>query len=467
MRCGTLPLKDRHVYTRQGRLRLRYVALMAAGFLGLSIANTSYTPQAGLEIASAQASIAPQTSVLPVAREEDTKVAEAVIIVPPAPEKPAVPANASYTRNMTVKAGDTLSDLMQHAAITQMTDAIKALKGYIDPRSLKAGQNVTMHYNWAEGAGERLTAMEFAPTPLTRVVLRQGANGAFSVQKMEKPLSRETRAASATIRSSLYADLRNAGVPDSIIAEFIKAYSYNVDFQRDVWAGDKVELLYSVERTEDGAFVRGEDLTYAALYLRGKPSIIFRFDNGGSVEYYDDKGNPVKKALMRTPIDGARVTSGFGMRRHPIQGYTKMHKGTDFGAPTGTPIFAAGDGTVSRAGWHGGYGKYVSIKHNGTYTTAYGHMSAINVKPGQRVKQGQVIGRVGSTGNSTGPHLHFEVLKNGTQVNPVKVANMSIGNKLGGKQLARFQAVMASAKSNFHTLVSSAATPKLASAGAQ
>jgi murein DD-endopeptidase MepM/ murein hydrolase activator NlpD len=166
---------------------------------------------------------------------------------------------------------------------------------------------------------------------------------------------------------------------------------------------------------------------------------------------------------MRTPIDGARITSGFGMRRHPIQGYSKMHKGTDFGAPSGTPIFAAGDGTIVRAGWFSGYGKYVSIRHNGTYSTAYGHMSAISVKPGQKVRQGQVIGRVGSTGMATGPHLHFEVIKDGAQINPVKVANLSIGNKLGGKSLARFQSAMATAKGSFGTLITGVSTPKLAS----
>ena len=467
MRCGTLPLKDRHVYTRAGRLRLRYVALMAAAFLGLSLANTSFTPQHGLEIAQAQASVA-NVAMLPATREPEQVAMEmAAVVAPAAPQKPNVPNLDNYTRTLTIKAGDTLSALMERVASGQTTDAVKALKGHIDPKTLKAGQDVTMHYKWVDTVGEQWTAMEFAPSPLTRVVLRQGSNGAFSVQKIEKPLSKETRAAKATIRSSLYADLRKAGVPDSIIADFIKAYSYNVDFQRDIWAGDRVELLYDVKRTDDNAFVRGENLIYAALYMRGKPSVIFRFENNGTVEYFDDKGNPVKKALMRTPIDGARVTSGFGMRRHPIQGYTKMHKGTDFGAPTGTPIFAAGDGTITRAGWFSGYGKYVSIKHNNTYATAYGHMSVINVKPGQRVKQGQVIGRVGTTGNSTGPHLHFEVLQSGKQVNPVKVANLSIGNKLGGKQLARFKATLASARTNLDVIASGAATPKLASIGGQ
>lgn len=467
MRCGTLPLKDRHMYTRAGRLRLRYIAIMAAAFLGLSLANTSFTTQEGFEIAQAQASVgdvaAAHLAPAPAVRQEVASNTT-VIAVQPAPVKPPTPHQANYTRKLTIKSGDTLSDLLETVSFSQTSDAMKALKGHIDPKSLKAGEDVTVHYNWAQNLGEHVSAMEFAPTPLTRVVLRQGVNGAFSVQKIEKSLSKQTRAAKATIRSSLYVDLRKAGVPDSIIAEFIKAYSYNVDFQRDIWAGDRVELLYNVEHTDDNDYVRGNDLIYAALYMRGKPSVIFRFENQGTVEYFDEKGNPVKKAFMRTPIDGARVTSGFGSRRHPVLGYTRMHKGVDFGAPTGTPIFAAGDGTVETAGWSNGYGKLVLIRHNGTYETAYGHMSAINVKPGQRVKQGQVIGRVGMTGIATGPHLHFEVRVNHGQVNPLKVANMSIGNKLGGKQLARFKSTLASAKSSLDTIVASgAAAPKLAS----
>lgn len=460
LRCGILPLKDRHVFTRQGRLRLRYVALMAAAFVGMAASNLSFTPPVKLHIAQAEASVAPVVVALPA-----PQTVQPVALPAQVQFAPAKPMLANYKRKLTIESGDTLSDLLQQAAIAsdKTVDAVKALKGHIDPKSLKAGQDVTMHYRWSASAGEQLTAMEFAPDPLTRVVLRPGANGAFKVDSIEKPLSNEVRAAKATIKSSLYSDLRVAGVPDSIIAEFIKVYSYNVDFQRDIWAGDKVEILYSVNRTDDGDFVRGENLLYAALYTRGKPNVIFRFDNGGTVEFFDEKGNPVKKALMRTPIDGARVTSGFGLRRHPIQGYTKMHKGTDFGAPSGTPIFAAGDGTVTRANWFSGYGKYVSIKHNGTYSTAYAHMSQINVKPGQRVRQGQVIGRVGSTGNSTGPHLHFEVIKDGSQINPTKVANLAIGNKLGGKQLARFQAVTASAKSRFQTIIASTGQPRLAS----
>ncbi|MCB1538404.1 MAG: M23 family metallopeptidase [Rhodospirillales bacterium] len=471
LRSGSLPVKDRHVFTRAGRLRLRYVALIAAAFLGLASTNLSWTGHQGLSIPQAQASMGDIAMGIDagIARQADvtdpvTKVpASAVSITPIA--KPAMALPAVYTRVVKVKSGDTLSDLMQNAALDTeaASEAIDALRDHLDPRTLKTGQAVTLHYKREGGANAHLTSMEFAPTPLTRIILRQGAGGAFKVEKAELPLSHEIRAARTTIHTSLYGDLHRAGVPDSIIADLIKTYSYNVDFGRDIWAGDRVELLYDVNRTEDGGFVRGQNLIYAALYLRGKANIIYRFDHDGTAEYFDAKGNPIKKALMRTPIDGARVTSGFGVRHHPILGYTRMHKGVDFGAPTGTPIFAAGDGVIERAGWVNGFGKFVLIRHNGTYETGYGHMSAINVKAGQRVKQGQVIGRVGMTGYATGPHLHFEVRVNGTQVNPIKVANLSIGNKLGGKQLARFQAVAASARDSFTKLLANA-RPQLASA---
>lgn len=463
-RAGVFPLKDRHVYTRNGRLRLRYLAMMAAAFLGVAGTNLSVIPQYGIDVAVAEAAMS-DVAIAVKAEPVPAPVFESIVVPPPT--KPVLAQPASYKRVLTVRPGDTLSTLMQDAAIAgSSAEALKALKGHVDPRDLKAGQDVTLHYEWSPDAGERWAAMEFSPSPLTRVVLRQGAGGAFKVDKLEKPLKGETRAVKAKISSSLYADLNRAGVPDSIIAEFIKVYSYSIDFARDIWAGDSVEILYDVSRTDDGAFVKGGNILYATLTVRGKPNTIVRFKNNGDFEYFDGKGEPVKKALLRTPVDGARVTSGFGMRRHPIQGYNKMHKGVDFGAPTGTPIFAAGDGVVTRANWFSGYGKYVSIKHNNTYSTAYGHMSQIAVKPGQRVRQGQVIGRVGSTGNSTGPHLHFEVMKGGAQVNPTKVANLSVGNKLVGKQLAKLEAVALSARQSIQAIVGGAAKPMLVSAGA-
>lgn len=467
LRRGFLPVRDRHVYTRSGRLRLRYVSVVAVAFMGLAGSNLSYHAPDGFMVAQAQAGIAdmPAAILASAAVPPHSSAVAALPVAPAAPVKPAVPLPANFTRTFRVAAGDTLSNLVENASITgdQAADVIRALKQQIDPRSLKVGQAVTVHYSRAGDGAEQWTGMDFAPTPLTRVVLRQGAGGALKVEKQEIPLTGETRAARARISTSIYGDLHRAGVPDSIIAQFIKLYSYSIDFARDIWDGDSVDLLYSVSRSEDGRFVKGEDLLYASLTVRGKPNVIVRFSHNGQPEFYDGHGAPIKKALLRTPVDGARVTSGFGMRRHPIQGYTKMHKGVDFGAPTGTPIFAAGDGVVGRAGWFGGYGNYVTVRHNGTYSTAYGHMSKILVKPGQRVRQGQVIGRVGTTGNSTGPHLHFEVIQNGAAINPIKVANLSVGEKLGGRQMARFQQALAAAKDSIQAITAGGAKPMLVS----
>jgi murein DD-endopeptidase MepM/ murein hydrolase activator NlpD len=461
-RRGFLPVKDRHLYTRSGRLRLRYIAIMMAGFMGLAGSNLSIYSNHNFDIAQIEthAGFTDLSAVdLNSAHSGGQKLA--MLAPPVAPSKPAVPMPADFTRVVKVESGDTLSDLVQNAslAVGKATDVLDALKGHIDPKELKVGQDVTMHYKWDAVSGTRWTGMEIEPTPLTRVVLRQGAGGAFKVEKIQKALLSETRAVRTKIGVSIYGDLNRAGVPDSIIAQFIKVYSYSVDFARDIWNGDSVELLYNVNRTDDGQFVKGSDLLYASLTIRGKPNVIIRFNNNGQPEFYDGNGSPIKKALLRTPVDGARVTSGFGMRHHPIQGYNKMHKGIDFGAPTGTPIFAAGDGVVSRAGWFSGFGKYVSIKHGGTYATAYGHMSQIAVRAGQRVRQGQVIGRVGSTGNSTGPHLHFEVLQSGVQINPIKLANLSVGSKLSGKQYARLQQAKASASESIETLIQGNAKP--------
>ena len=198
--------------------------------------------------------------------------------------------------------------------------------------------------------------------------------------------------------------------------------------------------MYNQVSDDSGKVVKSDVIKYATLTLSGNPVRIYRFKNkDGHNNYYNEKGHSAEKALMRTPIDGARLSSGFGRRKHPILGYTKMHKGVDFAAPRGTPIYAAGNGTVTYAARKGGYGNFISIRHNGTYTTAYAHMKGFRrgVRKGSRVNQGQVIGYVGTTGRSTGPHLHYEIRKNNRQVNPLRI-KMPSGNKLKGKQLVTF-----------------------------
>ena len=245
-----------------------------------------------------------------------------------------------------------------------------------------------------------------------------------------------------TLKDGLYNDGVASGISPTSMMNMISLYSYDVDFERDIHDGDKFEMLVESFYSEDGKKIKDGNVLYSSLTLQNRAIEIYMHKIDNRVEYFDIKGNSVRKSLLRTPMNGAaRVSSGFGLRRHPILGYSKMHKGIDFAAGSGTPILAAGSGTIVHFGVKGGYGNFVQIKHNADYSTAYGHASRFNKKfrVGAKVKQGDVVAYVGSTGRSTGPHLHFEVIYKGTQINPAKVKATS-GLKLTGKELARFEA---------------------------
>jgi len=242
------------------------------------------------------------------------------------------------------------------------------------------------------------------------------------------------------IIQSLYKAATDQQIPANTIIEFAGIYGFQVDFQRDIRKNDKFQIMYEIFLNEKNEIVETGEILYANLKLSGLDNNLYFFDNKGSEGHYDKNGKSVKKALMKTPINGARLSSPFGMRKHPIDGYNKMHKGTDFAAPMGTPIMASGDGVIKKAGWCGGGGNCVKIKHNSTYQTVYAHMSkfARGIKPGVRVKQGQTIGYVGSTGKSTGPHLHYEVIVNGKKVNSQKL-KLPSGKILKGKERKLFE----------------------------
>ena len=246
--------------------------------------------------------------------------------------------------------------------------------------------------------------------------------------------------AMAIISSTLYSAAIKTGMPVDVLIEMIRAYSYDVDFQRDIQQGDKFEAIYEKKVDENGNYVRGGAILYASLTVSSRTLTIYRYKTtDGEVDLFNEKGHSVHKTLMITPIDGARLSSGYGMRRHPIKGYSRMHKGLDFAAPTGTPIMAAGDGVVEYAGRKSGYGNYIRLRHANEYQTVFGHMSkfASGIRKGVRVKQGQVIGYVGSTGLSTGPHLHYEVLHRGKNVNPAMIKTTP-GRTLEGEEMERF-----------------------------
>ena len=242
------------------------------------------------------------------------------------------------------------------------------------------------------------------------------------------------------ITKSLYKTAIDLNVQPNVIIEFARIYGFQIDFQRDIRKNDNFQIMYEVFEDDDGKVFETGNIIFADLKLSGKNNALYYFEKKGSVGHYDKNGKSVEKALMKTPINGARLSSAFGMRKHPIDGFNKMHRGTDFAAPMGTPIMASGSGLITRARWCGGGGNCIKIKHNSTYETIYAHMKnfARGIKEGIRVKQGQIIGYVGSTGKSTGPHLHYEVVVNGKKVNSQKL-KLPSGKTLKGKERKIFE----------------------------
>ena len=269
---------------------------------------------------------------------------------------------------------------------------------------------------------------------------RNSENDNFKKEILSIKLEKKIVYKEDIILQSLYQSAESKEIPANIIIEFAGIYGFQVDFQRDIRKKDKFQILYELYFNEKDEIIETGEILFANLKLSGQDNSLYYFDYSGSEGHYDKNGKSVKKALMKTPINGARLSSPFGMRKHPIDGFNKMHKGTDFAAPTGTPIMASGDGIIKKAGWCGGGGNCIKIKHNSTYQTVYAHMSkfARGIKSGVRVKQGQTIGYVGSTGKSTGPHLHYEVIVNGKKVNSQKL-KLPSGKILKGKQRKLFE----------------------------
>ena len=262
----------------------------------------------------------------------------------------------------------------------------------------------------------------------------------FIVKENILKLYKKEAVVRSAIKNNLYSSAVGSGIEPNIIVEFARIFGFEVDFQRDIRKGDWFEIFYE-KFEDDNKKVRDTGkIIYASMYVNGEEINLYNFKFKNDEEYYDIKGKSITKSLMKTPINGARLSSSFGMRKHPILGYNKMHRGTDFAAPSGTPIMASGSGTVTRARWCGGGGNCVKIKHNSTYETIYAHMKSFakGIKEGKKVKQGQIIGYVGSTGMSTGPHLHYEVVVNGKKVNSQKL-KLPSGKILKGEARKEFE----------------------------
>ena len=263
----------------------------------------------------------------------------------------------------------------------------------------------------------------------------------FSSKIEEKILNKVIIFKEGQIENSLYNTAIKLGIKPNTIVEFARLYGFQVDFQRDIWKGDTFQIIYEQFENEDRSLIETGDIIFTNLNTQGNDLNLYKFELAkNKIDYFDENGKSMKKTLMKTPINGARLSSPYGKRKHPILGFTKMHTGTDFAAPTGTPIMASGDGVVTRAQWCGGGGNCVKIKHNSVYQTVYAHMSKFGrgIKKGVRVKQGQIIGYVGSTGLSTGPHLHYEVIENGKKINSQKL-KLPSGKTLKGNQRKNFE----------------------------
>ena len=347
----------------------------------------------------------------------------------------------TVTASATLKRGETLSALMDRLGLDR-SDGAMALQSlteaeYLDARRVRSGLGVTAYTE-----NQRLVALSVDADAGRKLITKRGHDDVFQPMELKARLIPEPMIVRGTISSSIYQDARKLGAADQQVVDFAQVFAYDLDFQREVHPGDTFEMVFEVLKDERGNVIRRGDVIYAALDGNALDKGFYRFTSAddGVTDYFQANGESATRFLMKTPINGARLSSSFGTRRHPISGYTRLHKGTDFAAPTGTPIYAAGHGTIERASRYGGYGNYVRIRHANGYKTAYAHLSRYGrgIKSGRRVRQGDVIGYVGSTGASTGPHLHYEVYINGKPVNAMSLKLPT------GRKLAETPEIMAS-----------------------
>ncbi|WP_440675443.1 peptidoglycan DD-metalloendopeptidase family protein [Candidatus Pelagibacter sp. HIMB1593] len=339
-----------------------------------------------------------------------------------------------------IRSGETFDKILENYQIQkkEILEIKNALKKKVNLNKLNTKQIIEFSL---DKTTNQINEFTFQISNKQKIFLvRDNSKNTFNDEIISIKLDKKIIYKENLILQSLYKAATDEKIPANIIIEFARIYGFQVDFQRDIRKQDKFQIMYEVFLNNKNEIIETGEILFANLKLSGQDNGFYYFDKEGSEGHYDKNGKSVKKALMKTPINGARLSSPFGMRKHPIDGYNKMHRGTDFAAPTGTPIMASGDGVVKKAGWCGGGGNCVKIRHNSTYQTVYAHMSkfARGIKAGARVKQGQTIGYVGSTGKSTGPHLHYEVIVNGKKVNSQKL-KLPSGKILKGKERKLFE----------------------------
>lgn len=373
-------------------------------------------------------------------------------------------------KELTVSKGDTFISLISSLGLdyNQAHALYSKFKKIYDPASLRIGQKIIVSLTEDIQTHEMLSldSIVIEPKSGQRYILERNDQNEYIAKAEKDELLEEINNASGTIQGSLSVSMRKQGVPGKIVAKFSNIFGQSVDFRRDVHSGDKFEVIYENHITPSGEVIKTGNILYAGLVLRKTRIELYRFaDKNGNVDYYNEKGLAMKRTLHRKPLafQRARISSPFGKRRHPILKRTIVHWGVDYAAPSGTAIYAGGDGVVQVAKYNGGYGNYIKIRHNSEYSTAYGHMKSFakGIRPGVRVKQGQVIGYVGSTGRSTGPHLHYEVVQNGRRVNPLKI-KAAAGENLAGNNLTKFKQQVAELKQTYKTMFAQNEAAKMA-----
>ena len=340
-----------------------------------------------------------------------------------------------------VQSGDTFEKLLNQLNITNI-EKNKILKKVLKQKyanKLKKNQEIVFKIDKKKPYKVLKFSIEISKTK-SILFTRNIQSDNFSYKEIQKHLIKKLSYQESEITNSLYDSAIKNGIPPSIIIDFARVYGFQIDFQRDIWKNDSFQLLYETFVDDKEKVIETGNIIFAKLILQGKDFPLYGFKTKEGYDYFDNFGKSVKKSLMKTPINGARLSSKFGLRKHPILGFNKMHRGTDFAAVKGTPVMASGDGKIIRARWCGGGGNCIKIKHNSTYSTVYAHLSkfARITKEGVRVRQGQIIGYVGSTGMSTGPHLHYEVIENGKKINSQKL-KLPSGKILKGKQRELFE----------------------------
>ena len=343
--------------------------------------------------------------------------------------------------NLEVQKGDTFAKIIKQLNLPSREREliIKKLSKFKFINKLYDGQKISFKLDNSEPIKVIEISVEQSKTK-TFVFNRKDSLNKFERKEISKNLNQTIIYKESIILNSLYSSAINVGIEPNIIIDFARIYGFQIDFQRDIWKNDSFQIVYERYLDSNNKVLDTGKILYANLILQGKENDLYIFKTKDGYEHFDKAGRSIKKSLMKTPINGARLSSNFGMRKHPILGFNKMHRGTDFAAPEGTPIMASGDGKIIRARWCGGGGNCIKIRHNSTYSTVYAHLKnfARGIREGVRVKQGQTIGYVGSTGMSTGPHLHYEVIVNGKKVNSQKL-KLPSGKVLKKKERELFE----------------------------